>query len=245
MNKTPNDDKFLPGHKQVGRRLIPPLMQLKNMVPTSFQDETLSDLIWLAALFRKYADRETIEKLSTFLRSCTELLNDEKSPPLAFLSNFARLSPQQHKAIREMAEKTGLLPWLQEALQHQAALLSPYPLAFIFSSDCAHLERDSAISLLKADVSSLLDRHSSFATKVQVTAVYSMMITGKLFISKDIEMPDFDAVIKAPESEAAKRAASFVRATLNGRIGVYGIAGEENTWARIFWRQAFRLEGCS
>jgi hypothetical protein len=215
------------------------------MMPTSFQDETLPDLIWLAALFRTYGDKETIEKLSTFLRSCMEILSDEKLPPLAFLSNFSKLNSQQHLAIREMVEKTGLAPWIQSALRHQATLFSSYPLAFLFQGDCAQLKRDAAIPLLKVDVSSLLDRYSSFATKVQVTAVYSMLITGKLRISKDIEMPDFDAVIKAPDSEAAKRAASFVRATLNGRIGVYGIEEEENVWARDFWREAFNLEGCS
>jgi hypothetical protein len=245
MNKPSNDNKFLAGHKQVGKKLIPPLMQLENIVPISFQDETLPDLIWIAALFREYGDREAIENLSAFLRGCSEVVNDENLPQLAFLSNFARLSAEQHSAIREMAEKKGLRSWLQVGLQHQTTLLSSYPLAFIFRDDCAEFEQDSAIDLLRADVSSLLDRYSTFATKVQVTAVYLMMITGKFFISKDIELPDFDAVIKAPESEAAKRAASFVRATLNGGIGAHGLAEEKSPWAKDFWQQAFKLEGCS
>lgn len=50
MNKK---KKFLDGHKKVGKRLIPPMLQIPNMVMTSFGDTKLSDLIWLSLFFLK------------------------------------------------------------------------------------------------------------------------------------------------------------------------------------------------
>jgi hypothetical protein len=245
LKKGKDKNQFLAGHKKVGKKLIPPIMQLKNIVPTSFQDETLPDLIWLSAVFSNYGDREAIEKLSTFLRHCKELFNDEELPCLVYLSNFSKLNDQHKSAIRAMAKTTGQLSWIQTALLHQAGLLRNYPLDFLFHEGFEFEARAVSIKSLKGDVSSLLDRYSIFATKVQVTAVYLMMITGKLFVSKEIEMPDFDVVINAPESDSAKRAASFVRATLNGGIPLREMGDDKNTWPADFWRQAFNLEGCS
>lgn len=236
-------------HKREGKRLIPPLLQLPNVVPTSFIDDRLPDLIWMSTIFRQAHPKVTVDLIIDFVKLCSDIVGTEDTESLGFLTNVGALSTNQKTAIRRKLEGTLMLGMLRKTLSHQNAVLERYPLAFIFDQRHADGNRAEAIAELKQDVELLLDRYASHATKVQVTALVAMMATGKMKVSSEIDLPDFDLIFTDPESDGARRAASFARATLNSSMG-FMIANQlENSsknikWTLDFWAQAYLLDGC-
>jgi hypothetical protein len=218
------------------------MMQLPNMQMTSFRDEVLPDLIWLPPMFRKYDDRTAINLSVEFVKVCVDALGGhEKSPPLIKLSKFDELSGANKDEILK-----GFLTWPGHqlfwlALSYQMELFADHPLKFLFIPEIK--KGDAPISELKDDVTSLLDRYGQSATKVQVTALFALAASGKLVFTNNVEIPDFDAVILRPDSDEAKRAASFSRAALNAGTGLFG-EGQGSRWVTSFWYQSHNFEGC-
>jgi hypothetical protein len=245
MIKGNHKEKILKDHKKVGKKFIPPFMQLSNLVETSFRDNTLPCLVWVASMFLRNSDRATVNCIIEFLVECKEILDDKKSPPLIFLNNFDRLNIEQKNKILRNLKNRNHLKLLRENLYHQNFLFNKYPLSFIFAGYQYDIKKNIALEMLKEDVSSLLDRYTLHSTKVQTTAFVSMTATGKLFISSEIEMPDFNSIFTDPESDEGKKVASFVRANITAGAAFQDREGVKNNWSESFWEQAFKLENCS
>lgn len=245
MKKGNKPREVLQDHKKVGRKLIPPLMQLPNLKEVSYRENTLPCLIWVSAIFLRSHDKDAVHKIVNFLIQCKEILDDEKSPALIFLNNFDKLNDEQKSRILNNFNDDNLLEFLRSNLVHQFNLLEKYPLAFLFEGYKYGIEREEFIDMLKEDVDSLLDRYSLHSTKVQTTAFVSMTATGKLFINSNIELPDFNSIFAAPESDESKKVASFVRTNMIAGAGFGDTEGGENAWADEFWRQVFILEKCN
>ena len=240
----PKKRKILEGHKKVGKKLIPPMLQLPNLVLTGFSDDRLPDLIWMAPFFLKANDKVAVHSLIDFLDHCKVTLNDEKSPSLVFLSNFNKLTNLQKQSLIDSLASKPILDFLTDKLKHQNFLFHDYPLKFLFGGFNQDLDREESIKNLEQDVDTLLDRYSSVATKIQVTTIVAMMATGKMFISKEINLPDFNSIFTHPDSDEAKRAASFARANLNAGYGLDTEDKPSNTWPKSFWKQSFNFSGC-
>ncbi len=236
--------KILEGHKKVGKKLIPPALQIPNITFTSFRDDSLPDLIWIAAFFLRSNDKVAVDSLMLFLESCKEILDDDSAPCLTFLSNFNKLNNDQKQLLVEGLNNKPILNHLMDKLKHQNYLFTDYPLKFLFGNSSQEHDKKRYIKQLEEDVISLLDRHSDIATKIQVTALVSMMATGKMFVFKEIILPDFNAIFTNPDSDDAKKAASFARATLNSGIGFNSQNEQTNMWPKSFWKQSFSLSGC-
>ncbi|MDP3187528.1 hypothetical protein [Limnobacter sp.] len=244
MKKRKQQGMVLRDHKKVGQRLIPPFMQLPNLKQTSFRENTLPCLVWISAIFLRATDREAVHNIIEFLIKCREILDDDKSPPLVFLNNFDKLNDGQKVKILNNLNEDARLDFLRKNLVHQYHLLDKYPLSFIFDDYKYGVDREEALDLLKEDVSALLNRYTLHSTKVQTTAFISMAATGKLFLSSKIDLPDFNSIFTAPESDESKRVASFVRASINAGAGFQDTEGGENEWSKSFWSQSFDLEAC-
>jgi hypothetical protein len=243
--KQNHQGRILQDHKKVGQKLVPPLMQLPNMKETSFRDNTLPCLIWVSAIFLRNPDRESVHYIIEFLLKCKEILDDEKSPVLIFLNNFDKLTSEQKTKIIEGIADDPVLNFLRVSLVHQYHLLENYPLDFLFDGYIYGVDKEEALEFLKEDVSGLLDRYTMHSTKVQTTAFVSMTATGKLFLSSQIDIPDFNSIFTAPDSDESRRVASFVRANINAGAGFRDAEGGENEWSRSFWKQCFDMEACA
>lgn len=240
----------LSDHKRAGKRLIPPILQLPNVVSTSFIDHRLPDLIWMSAIFRKAHPKVAIELIIDFIKLCSDIAGADELESLAFLTNFCALSAEQKSVIRRKLDGTLMLGMIRKKLGHQGAILERYPLAFLFDESPVSENHSEAIPELKEDVELLLDRYTPHATKVQVTALVAMMATGKMMISSQIDLPNFDLIFTDPESDEAQRVASFARASLNSGMGFMiedhpQALDEHATWKNDFWAQAYLLDSCN
>lgn len=244
MNKKISKKRVLADHKKVGKRLIPPLMQLHNVKLISFQTTTLPCLIWVSAILLRNPDREAVHYIVEFLIMCKEILADDQLPPLVLLSTFDQLNQQQQSKLVSNIKDKEMLDFFQNSLVHQFSLLKNHPLSFLFDSSHHNVDRERALIELKEDVAGLLDRRSPHSTKVQTTAFASMAATGKVVFSSKIELPDFNAVFTDYDSDESKRAAAFVRASINASPHFEGHEDTGSEWSRSFWKQTFEMEQC-
>lgn len=234
----------LSDHQRKGKRLIPPLMRIGNIEETSFKDSKIPELVWMSAIFNRSPDKVAVDGIIGFQVACREALDADDVPHLSFLSNYNRLSNEQKDRIVRNEKCQKAIPFLQGHLWHQHAIFKDYPLSFIFP-DRPKYDHASALERLKLDVDTLLDRYTAHATKVQTTAVVAMMATGKMFVHERIKLPSPNAIFTNPDSEDAKRVASFARATLNAGGNPLEAKPEAERWISEFWARCFVLEGCS
>lgn len=234
-------NRILQDHKKVGTKLIPPLKQIEKVQEVSFADNGLPNVIWISALFQNLQDKEAINVGYEFIKGVSEI---ENLPNYNFvnLENFLLLNDEWKNKINRSLNQF-IKKQLFEGVMHLSILFEDFPLNFLFSDFENTLDRRVAIEKLKFDVKELLNRQTHQATKVQVTAVFLMMVAGKLDVPENlISIDDFNAIFLDPESENAKRVASFARALLNGRIGIEDLTNRN--WINAFWHISFFLDEC-
>ncbi len=235
--------KILDGYKRDGKRLIPPMMLLPNMVETSFRDSKIPELIWMSGLFGQLDTKSAVNVIVEFIIECDKAIYPEIIKPLAFLSNFQALTESQKQKIQEHPGCNKYIPIISMNLGYQNYLFDDYPLAFIFPKP-NDVIRSEAINQLKIDVAKLLDRNSFDAMKVQTAALVSMMATNKMIIGKGVGMPDLNMIFTEPESSEGRMAASLVRASLNAGASLNISEDIGRKWVESFWITAYDFEGC-
>lgn len=58
-----------------------------------------------------------------------------------------------------------------------------------------------------------------------------------------MDIPDFNSLFDAPDSEEAKKAAGFVRNSVKQEY-MFGLHGYDNSWTKSFWNQSYYLDDC-
>lgn len=234
--------RVLQDYKKKGTILIPPIKQIPNVQEVSFSDRSLPNLIWLSALFQNLDDKDAIDVSFNFINEIYKI-KDFPNYQFTCLESFINLNDDSKQKIKNSLSNS-IRNKIFKGLEHLNKLFPNFPLNFLFEDLQSNLSKEQAISKLKFDVEELLDRRTFHATKVQVTAVFLMMVSGKLDIPEHIlSIDDFNKIFLEPNSEGARKVASFARASLNGFIGFDDSLN--NDWADSFWYTSFYLDGCS
>jgi hypothetical protein len=103
--------------------------------------------------------------------------------------------------------------------------------------------KEQLVPIFRACVGDLIDKYQTPALAAQAALLYIRGLTGGLYLPKDLEPLDLDAIISRPDSEAGKRGAGFVRASVLQELMP---RGTERTlsWAQTFWNEALYIDGC-
>jgi hypothetical protein len=96
----------------------------------------------------------------------------------------------------------------------------------------------------KQTVAKHMNKYETPSLVLQANLIVTQAATGGLFFSKDVRMPDFESIIRDPDSEAAKHAAAFVRAGALAMCMPDDLPLYEK-WSKSFWNQGYKLDRCS
>jgi hypothetical protein len=232
------------GYIRKGKRFIPPIYRLPEVVETNFREEKIPELCWVSSLFLQLSDNQAVELVVEFIKACEQRLGKDSTKPLVFISNYLALSRDQMANLMSDSRCQRLFPVLGRFLRHHICLLEGYPLAPLVPLENNSREDGPEVEQLKSDVGELLDRRCHHATKVQATVLISLMATGRLHISRHIPAPDINAIFASPGSEEAEKAAGFVRSTLNAGSKFYVHRDVSEIWRKSFWSQTYGLAPC-
>ncbi len=232
--------KALAGHKKIGSKFIPPMMQIEKIHEVSYLNDALPNLIWMGLIFDHYGYKQGIRLIDCLVSTAYDICKDEKGN-FSYLCYYSMLDISKKAEIYRALKSNGILYQLQYAIAPLSCLFRYFPALFLKPD--FKIDKTDFIPRLKRTIKEVTDRYSELATAIQVTTLYNSITNGKLHIDSHIEMPDLNSIFTAPDSEEAKRAASFARSNLNGELGFRSDEISKG-WVRDFWIQIYKLEDC-
>ena len=233
----------LEGHRQQGKRFIPPLMQFDNLKAISWHHEMLPDFLWIALMMGRRSDwravYEPLDVVDRFVPDGDQIVDGR-------LSSFA-LVPEADRAAAREAIRSETPHALPIALGHALGLFPTCPASWLFADSPGHHDPDPTIGvpLLRSLVDANADKGGVRSTRLRMAAISRLVTHRRFFHSGDSFM---QMVPKYPKglSERDQRAVeSMMRATWGT---LFGIEAERDPsaldWARDFWQRSRGLVPC-
>lgn len=237
------DKKVLAGHKKVKSRFIPPLMQLPNLRETSYVNDMLPHVVWMSLLIQDHGKRDGIRYAFDLAKLAHEVHGSEKHFNFAICGSYSHLTEDELARLVQRLTDEGRLDLYRQSLSPLVALHPTCPMAGLGLPGSLQ-ERATLIGCLRDAVDAILDRYENPAAIMHANVFGIRAATGGLFIADHIEMPDLDALVFNPESDAAKQAASFVRSSAMQEFSFDEDEGYR-VWPKAFWDANYRLDPCS
>ena len=231
---------ILDGHKRVGKRLVPPMMQLPGMKDISYIDVMLPELIWLGLINDNLGFVRGARFFEKMVLAAMEVAADPPHKNYAIISQLGTLNVEQRDSFLQSLSNDEMLEPLRNHIAPLILLYDQCPLAFIGPPDTVYSQND-LIRSIKSCVDRHLDKFETPGIVLNGAMLLARLVAGTIKFSKDMDLPDFNSVIDAPESDEARHAAGFMRASA---IGEFGMSTIDDAWARHFWNRNFEISDC-
>jgi len=232
--------EILKGYKKVGQHFIPPLKQLTGNREASYVNDMLPELIWIGLINDNIGYIQGARLLEEIVKLIDELKEEDQHGNFAYISMFNSLSDDQKS---ELIKRLDNLKCLDEIRNYLAPLILLYdkcPLKF-FGPPSITYKEDELIESIKSCVGAHIDKWDTPGIVLNGAVMLTRLVTNKLYFSKSIKLPDLNSVINEPESDEAKHAAAFMRASALGEFGMMEI---DPAWAKYFWNRGMELNPC-
>ncbi|HWR57358.1 MAG TPA: hypothetical protein VN328_00600 [Thermodesulfovibrionales bacterium] len=235
--------KILEGHKQVGKRFLPPFTQfVPKLTEVSYVHQLLHEIIWMGLINDEMGYKDGVQLAKRIAEIAKESHKAEKFVNFALARSYALLAPEEKTMTSSELDKAGILKQLQYFLSPLIDLYEGFPMSFLGRADFIE-ERYVLISRLKKCVARHFNKYKTPAMAIQAAVIYIRGTAGGLYLAEGIRVPDLDAIISDPESENAKHAGGFVRAGVLSEV-MLPVADQGSEWAISFWNQGLRIDNC-
>lgn len=232
-------------YKKERNRLVPPFMEAKWLVETSFIKEKIPEFFWLSSIILQCPGTEGASLAIDFIGTCEEIIGKYNTKPLVYLSNFLLLTAEQKESLLANAKLRSISAMLSASLQHHLSLIEGYPLGTIVPRQPVPNAREHQIERLKNDVDGLLDRTSLHVTKVLVTWMMALVLTNRMHFPGNSDIPDIPKIFESPSPEEVARIGAFVRSAVTAEHGISVDNEIAKEWRASFWQQCFDISPCS
>lgn len=236
------DGGVLKDHKRVGKRFIPPMLQLPNWQEVSYINQIFPHLVWMGLINDRLGYREGVALSIDFGKLAHSIHKAEKNINFAICGSYSLLSQENKSAVVKLSKEKGWLPKLQRALAPMTVHYSEFPLTFLGLGD-TEIAPKVLLKELKQCVARHLNKYEAPSLVLQANLLAIRAATGGISFAQHIELPDLDAIITAPDSDKAKRAGAFVRASALSEW-MPGKPEVLEQWSRSFWNQGYKIDTC-
>lgn len=233
--------KILEGYKRQGKRFIPPMKQISSLRESSYVNDLLPELIWLGLIHDRSGYQFGARTLEAIIEVTQKWPVTKKPMNYALQSAYTNLSNEQKEELISIWKRQHLFEDIQYALAPLVLLYEGFPLAFVGPPPSV-IQQNTLIERIKRCVGRHLDKHETPAIVLHGTMLLTRLVAGTLKIAAHIDIPDLNSVIERPDSDEAKRAASFMRASAMAEFCMLDV--ENNNWARYFWNRGAELTPC-
>lgn len=240
--KTKKKTAILSGHVQVGKRFIPPMKRLPKLQEVSYVDDILPELIWIGLIYDNVGYSPTARYIEKLIAAAMSIDQDGDLPPgnFSLVSQFGRFTDTQKAAFLCALEERSLLADIRGWLEPLTALYEQFPLNFIGLPE-TRLSQEKLVDTMKMCVGRYIDKQSTPGIALNGAVLLAGLASKKLHISDSIDLPDFDAVFDDPDSDAASRAAGFIRAHA---LSEFAMRSTDTEWPAHFWNRGIELSAC-
>lgn len=230
----------LEGYKQQGKRFIPPLKQLSVVKETSYVNDMLPELIWLGLMHDRVGYRFGVAVLETIAEVAKHWPSTDKPVNYAFQTTYAELTVEKKDELVGALTDAGLIEDIRYAVAPLVLLYDSFALAFLGPPPTV-IPREELVARITDCVGKHLDKYETPGIVLNGMVLIARLVAGTIKFAATIDMPDFNAVVTQPESDEAKRAASFMRAHA---LADFGMSNLPSNWAVHFWNHGTELAPC-
>jgi hypothetical protein len=231
---------ILAGHKRIGKRLIPPMLQHPMMTNTSYVNDMLPELVWVGLINERVGYIRGARILESIAITVNELKAAGQEGNYALMSSFKKLTDPQKTMIVVSLRRIGLLDVVRASIAPLIVLYDDCPLSFLGPPEVVS-SKDELVTKMKQCVGKIIDRYDTPAIVLYGALLLTRLVTKKMHFPKGMDIPNFNAVVESPGTEEAKSAAGFMRAS---GLAEFNMLKIENTWAKHFWDRNFKLSAC-
>ncbi len=229
----------LEGYKREGKRFIPPMKQLP-MREQGYVKDMLPELVWLGLIHDRQGYRFGARVLETIVEAAEAWRQNDSPRNYALQTAYEGLTHEQKAKLVDALARADLLDDIRYAVAPLVLLYDGFALSFVGPPPTV-IGRDALIQRITDCVKKHLSKYETPGVVLNGAMLLTRLVAGTIKFAAHIEIPDFNAVIERPESDEAKRAASFMRASA---IGEFGMLELPATWARHFWNRGAELAPC-
>ncbi|HWQ43537.1 MAG TPA: hypothetical protein VN456_16075 [Desulfosporosinus sp.] len=232
--------QLLEGHKRVGKRFIPPMKQIPMMTETSYVDDMLPELVWIGLINDRVGYVRGARVIERVFLTVYNLKTEGQEGNYALMSSFNKLTLAQKVEIVSSLRNDGVLELIQNAIAPLVLLYNECPLSFMGPPTTPYSEEE-LVSIIKKCVKKTIDRYETPSIVLYGAMLLSKLVTKSISFPSNMDLPDFNSVINSPDSEEAKMAAGFMRAS---GLAEFGMLGLKKSWAKHFWDRNYELSPC-
>lgn len=232
--------QLLEGHKRVGKRFIPPMKQIDKLTEFSYVDDLLPQLIWLGLINDMIGFIKGARLFEKIVLITHEVLAKSANCNLALLDAYRLLDEGQKVAVVNALEHEGVLGKLRNCLAPLIILYENCPINFIGNPEEV-LDEKVMVQRMRDCVGNHLDKYKPPGIVLHGNMLLSRLVTKTISFPASMDMPDFNSVIDAPDSQEAKRAAGFMRANAMAEVAMLNI---DCSWSEYFWNRGAELSPC-
>lgn len=231
---------MLKGHKKVGSKFIPPMMQLGSLKQTSYIDEMLPELIWLGLIHERYGYHAGARILETIVSITTGVLdNDKDERNFSLASHLDSLEDGQKKELVFELKKTPAFEGIQSSITPLVRLYDNSPLAFL--EPRSFPEKSKSMVLMKTVVEKCYDNRNTPGVALYASLIVPLLMSNRIHFGPNVNPPDLNKAILEGDTPDGRKAASSLRAM---GLMVFGQANTGRNWAGRFWNQNLTIFSC-
>lgn len=248
-NRTEQKTAVLSDHKKVGKRFVPPFMQLGNFHEIEWVRNTLPEVLWLGLLNYNCGLKDGSDLAVSLAKAAVRASAAHPQKWHAPMSSYSLLTGSHKTEIIKILGAEGSLPSLKEALIPLVAFYPECPVTFLFGDNPPCIE-DSPMKLedFKSFLAQMYNKYEKPATLAQANAIYVAFATDMLKVVRGSSLAEFPAIANFPNTEKSKRVAASVYASIPAFIGKFldqNFDGKQSEWSAYFWNHGLDIEPCS
>lgn len=232
----------LADHKRMGKRFVPPMLQLGIQTEPIWANRLLPEILWIGLLIEQQGLRASIDLTMAVVRAAKGNAEDRSSKWFCLTSEYATLDEAQQTRIVEWLDRDEYLTSMQYCLRPLAVFYPAFPLRFLYT-DAPYLleEYPEGLDELARVVGKMYNRRGRVATLAQTTALYSALVTGLVTFIRDCSLTNLEPIVNYPDTDESRMVAASVRATWNG---VVNLDADKRLWPDYFWNRGMELTPC-
>lgn len=235
---------ILEGHRQVGKRFIPPFLDLRFQ-DAKWTSDLIPNLVWVSLVYHHCGGAMgRAARLVNSLVGAAQLAHEAKTDERAyfiFAGEYSALSAaEQERTVVGLRTADTLSP-LQKALEPLVASYPQCPLRFL-------LPPPNSASVNLADMRQATDclffRADPDTAMIQALAVGAMMTSGKLVIAATSALSRIASIVDYPLTEASEEVAAAIRTAILALPAALSDSTVLSAWAAMFWQRGFDIQPC-
>lgn len=235
--------KILKDHKVVGKKLIPAMIHMMDgkLQETDFTDDILPEILWMGLICDEVGYKEGIGLIKDIADIANEVNDSENYLNFAVASSFIKLSDEQLKTLSLKLVDKGIYEILKYLLSPLNVFYNDSPFSFLGKEvELDDEELSNLLNRLKQCVEKHFDRFQIDSVRALANVLYIRHIHRKISYNQNVEVPNIEILFSDPDSEEGKKTIAQVRAGTK----VEFMIDYDNTWAKSFWNQSYKLDKC-